>query len=109
MPAAGEEFFRVGEPGHPFFQLRSGEQGISVFDPFAVDPPLAEQEILHSFRPGSVAVVKSRVTIEAVGLVVIPVAGAMGLPQRLQDAHVEIRPGPGMTRPQFKQALRSLE
>src|SRR6266516_4028547 len=109
MPAAGEEFVRVGEPDRPFFRLRPGEQGISVFDPFAVDPPLTEQEILRSFRPGSAAVVKLKAAIDAVGLVVVPVPGARALPQRLQDAHAEIRPGTGMMRPQFKRALRSLE
>jgi len=109
MPAAGEEFFRVGALGHPFFRLRPGELGISVFDPFAVDPPLTEQEILQSFRPGSVAVLKSKLAIDGAGLVVVAVTGATGLPQRLQDAHGEIRPGPGMTRSQFKRALGSLE
>jgi hypothetical protein len=109
MPAAGEEFVRVGEPGHAFFRLRPGEQGISVFDPFAVDPPLTEQEILQSFRPGSTAVVRSKVAVDAVGLAVVSVPGAPALPRRLQDAHAEIRPGPGMTRPQFKRALGSLE
>src|SRR5436309_2607646 len=109
MPAAGEEFVRVGEPGHPFFRLRPGEQGLSVFDPFAVTPPLTESEILRSFRPGSSTMVRLGVTIDVVGLLVVPVPGAMALPQRLQDAHAEIRPGPGMSRPQFKKALRSLE
>jgi hypothetical protein len=109
MPAPGEQFSRVGEPGRPFFQLRPGEEGISVFDPFAVDPPLTEAEILQSFRPGSAAVVRSRDDVAAAGLTVVAVPGAGPLPQRLRDAHAEIRPGPGMTRPQFKQALRSLE
>jgi hypothetical protein len=31
------------------------------------------------------------------------------LPQLLQDNHMEIRPRPGMTRKQFKAALRALE
>lgn len=43
---------RVATPGQPAFQLRKGEQGISVFDPAAVDPPLTEDEILAAFRPG---------------------------------------------------------
>jgi|SRR4051812_19667197 hypothetical protein len=109
MPAPGEEFVRVGEPGRPFFQLRPGEEGVSVFDPRAVDPPLTEGEVLQSFRPGSAAVVRSRDDITAAGLTVAPVPGTGPLPPRLRDAHAEIRPGPGMTRPQFKQALRSLE
>ena len=109
MPGVGEEYIRIGEPNRPFFQLRPGEEGISVFDPYAVDPPLTENEVLQSFRPGGVAVIRSRKVIEAAGLVIVPTAGAAPLPQRPRDAHAEIRPGPGMTRPQFKQALRSLE
>ena len=31
------------------------------------------------------------------------------LPQLLQDNHMDIRPGDGMTRNQFKAALRALE
>jgi hypothetical protein len=109
MPSAGEEFIRVGEPGRPCFQLRPGEQGISVFDSYAVDPPLTEDELLQSFRPGSTVMIKSTDEITATGLTVILVPGADPLPQRLRDAHAEIRPGPGMSRPQFKKALRSLE
>ena len=44
---------RVTEPGHPTFQLRKGEEGLSVFDPVAVAPPLTTVEILENFRPGS--------------------------------------------------------
>src|SRR5947209_3019001 len=104
MPAAGEEFIRVGEPGRPFFQLRPGEEGISVFDAAAVDPPLTDGEILHAFRSGSVLVVRSITTLAAAGLTVVPTPGASHLPPRLQLAHAEIRPGPAMTRPQFKRA-----
>jgi hypothetical protein len=100
---------RVAEPGKPAFQLRSGEQGISVFDTEAVDPPLTEAEILASFRAGSRAVTKSVDEVRAKGLEVVPVPGTDPLPQRLRDAHVEIRPGPGMTRVQFKKALKELE
>jgi len=109
MPTAGEEYIRVGEPGKPFFQLRPGEEGISVFDPYAVNPPLSADEVLQSFRPGSVVVIRSRMTIVAAGLKVVPAPGAGHLPVRLRDAHAEIQPGPGMTRPLFKRALRSLE
>ena len=109
MPASGEEFVRVGEPGRPFFQLRPGEQGISVFDLNAVDPPLTEDELLQSFRPGSAVVIKSTDDITAAGLTIVPTQGAEPLPLRHRDAHAEIRPTPGMSRPQFKQALRSLE
>ena len=51
---------RVAAPGRPAFQLRKGEEGISVFDMGAVDPPLTEGEILSAFRPGGVAVYKLR-------------------------------------------------
>src|SRR4051812_8590048 len=109
MPAPGDKVIRVGEPGRSFFQLRPGEQGISVFDPYAVDPPLADDEILQAFRSGSAVVVKLKDDIAAAALTVVPVPGAESLPQRLRDAHAEIRPGAGMTRTQLKQALRSLE
>jgi hypothetical protein len=100
---------RVSVPGLPAFQLRKGEEGVSVFDPAAVDPPLTEEEILGSFRPGSQAVLRPVADIEAKGLQVVPVEGAETLPDRLRPAHQEIRPGAGMTRPEFKAALKELE
>lgn len=100
---------RVTEPGRPAFQLRKGEQGISVFDPNAVDPPLTEAEVAAAFRPASRAVVRSTEEIEAKGLRVDVIAGAESLPDRLHQAHREIRPGENMTRQQFKDALKELE
>lgn len=100
---------RVAEPGRPAFQLRRGEEGLSVFDPDAVAPPLTEAEILASFRPESRAVPRTVAEIAVKGLIVVPIPGADPLPGRLRDAHAEIRPGPGMTRPGFKQALKELE
>jgi hypothetical protein len=100
---------RVGEPGQPSFQLRKGEEGISVFDPAAVDPPLSEQEILDSFRPGGQLIVREVPMIEAKGLRVVRVEGAAVLPERLRQAHREIQPRAGMTRSQFKSALKELE
>jgi hypothetical protein len=100
---------RVTELGRPAFQLRKGEEGISVFDPRAVDPPLTGAEILASFRPGSVLIERDVTTIEAKGLRVVPVEGAGELPERLRQAHREIQAGPGMTRNQFKNALKELE
>jgi len=47
---------RVGEIGKPAFQLRPGEQGLSIFDTDAVSPELRQAEILSEFRPGSVAI-----------------------------------------------------
>jgi hypothetical protein len=100
---------RATMPGGPAFQLRKGEEGISVFDPAAVDPPLTEQEILDSFRAGSQSLARSVKDVEAHGLQVVPVEGAETLPERLRQAHREIRPGPAMTRDQFKRALKELE
>jgi hypothetical protein len=100
---------RVVEPGQPSFQLRKGEQGVSVFDPAAVSPPLSEAEILNSFRPGSQTVSRSFEEIDQKGLRIVPVEGDETLPQRLREAHAEIQPGLGMTRSQFKRALKELE
>ena len=100
---------RVGEPGKPAFQLRKGEEGISVFDRDAVKPPLTDSEILNSFRAGSLLVSRSHAEIEVKGLRVVPVAGAETLPERLREAHAEIVPGPGMARSEFKKALMELE
>jgi hypothetical protein len=100
---------RVTEPGRPAFQLRKGEEGLSVFDPEAVHPPLTESEILDAFRPGSILVGLDTTEIEAKGLEVVPIPGAESLPSRMRESHAEIRPGAGMTRAEFKQALRELE
>lgn len=100
---------RVAEPGRPAFQLRKGEEGLSLFDPDRVDPPLTESEILEPFRPGSILVVRSSAEVEAVGLQLVPIPGAETLPTRLREAHVEIQPRIGMTRAEFKQALKELE
>lgn len=103
------EVVRVIMPGHPAFQLRKGEEGISVFDIKAVDPPLTVEEVLGSFRPGSQPITRSIADIEAKGFQVVAIEGAEMLPERLRRAHREIRSGPGMTRQQFKNALRELE
>jgi len=100
---------RVGESGRPAFQLRKGEEGLSVFETDAVEPPLVDSEILESFRPDSSLMIRSVGEIESRGLRLVTVPGAGSLPPRLRDAHAEIQPGPGMTRLQFKQALKELE
>ena len=100
---------RVAEPGRPAFQLRKGEEGLSLFDPDLVDPPLTESEILEVFRPGSIVVARSTVAVESKGLRIVPIPGAEPLPPRMRAAHIEIRPGVGMTRAEFKQALKELE
>jgi len=99
------EVLRVVEPGKPQFQLRQGEQGLSVFDAGRVGP----DDILPSFREGSQAVSRGVVEIEGCGLSVVCSPGNATLPKILQDAHLEIRPGEGMTRKQFKKALKGLE
>jgi hypothetical protein len=59
---------RVAAPGKPAFQLRKGEEGISVFDLQAVTPPLTEAEVLACFRAGSQAILRSIAEIEQKGL-----------------------------------------
>src|SRR5438128_12684779 len=109
MNATFKRFLRVYTPGNPKFQLRRGEFGISVFDPDAVTPPLSEAEILSSFRPGSQTVSKTDAEIHAQVLMIVSIPGAGQLSARLQVAHAEIRPGPGLKRNQFKAALKRLE
>jgi hypothetical protein len=100
---------RVVGPGRPAYQLRKGEEGISVFDTDAVEPPISESEILESFRPGSETVICPRADLEGKGLQVVPIQGADWLPPRLREAHAEIRAGVEMSRAQFKQVLKELE
>ena len=100
---------RVFTPGKPKFLLQKGEPGVSVFDPELVIPPVGEMEILNSFRPGSQTVTRDVVVLGSLGLRVVAVRGDPQLPLRLQQAHAEIVPGPGMTRKHFKQALKGLE
>lgn len=100
---------RVANEGSPAFQLRKGEEGLSVFDPHAVEPPLTEAEILEPFREGSCIVVRQRSEVEALGLLVESTQGAATLPERLRTAHCEILPGLTMARAAFKNALKELE
>jgi hypothetical protein len=100
---------RVTEPGRPAFSLRKGEEGLSVFVPDLVDPPLTEAEILENFRPGSQVIFRSESEVTVKGLNLVPISGADPLPARLRNAHAEIRSGLGMTRSEFKHALRELE
>jgi hypothetical protein len=100
---------RVTEPGIAAFQLRKGEEGLSVFDPAAVDPPLSEDEILAAFRASSVLVSVAKADVLAKGLQIVVIEGAPVLPQRLRESHAEIRPGASMSRQDFKKALKELE
>jgi len=108
-PTPSRGLVRVATPGQPAFQLRKGEEGISVFESQGVDPPLTNDEVLGAFRPGSQAVSRTVEEVEAKGLRVVPVEGIESLPAPLRQAHREIRPGPGMSRAEFKRALRELE
>ena len=100
---------RVATPDHPAFQLRKGEEGLSVFDPDAVDPALTEEEILDAFKPGSIVVLRSFSLIALLGLDIVACEGADTLPNRLRIAHRELRPSRGISRGTFKAALRDLE
>jgi hypothetical protein len=100
---------RVGTPGAAAFQLRKGEEGLSVFDPNSVDPPLSESKLLEPFRDGSYLIVRSIAAIEELGMRVEWIEGDGVLPERLRRSHREIRPGAQMTRTQFKSALKELE
>jgi hypothetical protein len=85
--------------------LRQAEEAISVFDAEKLTPV----DILPSFRPGSLVATQKISTIESFGLIVAHSPGDAKLQQLLQDNHIDIRPGDGMTRKQFKAALRALE
>jgi RHS repeat-associated protein len=102
---SGNNVIRVVEPGKPQFQLRQGEQGLSVFDANKVSP----SDVLPHFREGSQTVVRSVDEIRACGLSVVCTPGDASLPKFLRDAHMEIRPGEEMTRNEFKKALKLLE
>src|SRR5437879_4786390 len=100
---------RVGEAGKPAFQLRKGEEGVSVFDTDLASPEVSNDEVLSLLREGSALIIRSRTEIEAKGLTVEVIEGADFLPPRLRFAHAEIRPAAGMARGEFKQALKELE
>jgi hypothetical protein len=97
--------YRVAEAGKPRFQLRQGEEGVSVFDARIVQP----EDVLPAFRPGSLVVALEVEWLESFGLQVVKTPGEPWLPKLLQDNHAIIGPGTGMTRKQFKQALKVLE
>jgi len=61
-----------------------------VFELAGVDPPLTGEEILESFRPGSIALYRTIAQITELGLDVVPCEGAETLPDRLRNSHREI-------------------
>jgi hypothetical protein len=97
---------RVAEVGKAAFALRKGEEGLSVFDPHAVEPPLEDEEVLNAFRPGCHLLHRFLSVIVNLGLEVLVVQGAASLPTRLQDAHREIRPEPQMDRAAFQEVAQ---
>lgn len=100
---------RVASPVHPAFQLRKGEEGLSVFVPSAIEPPLTHEEVLEAFRPGSYILERSSEEIEKLGLLLVEMLGHESLPDRLRAAHYEITPSGDMDRRAFKAALGNLE
>ena len=98
---------RIYVEGKPKFQLRKGEEGLSVFDA----DNLLEEEILPNFRPGSrPEYCKCRQFIRKLLVLKIEkTPGDSSLPKKLQENHWEIRPGDQMTRNQLKVALRLLD
>ncbi len=104
-----QAYLRVATPGKPAFQLKPCEEGISVFDPLLVEPPLTQEEVLSAFREGSIALTVGRGVIMQCGLEVVEVTGHESLPERLRLAHCELRPWANMDRKAFKQALKLLE
>ena len=112
------EVHRVFEEGNPKFQLRPGEEGLSVFDANAVGP----EDVLPHFREGSLLTTRQIAEIEKRNLQVLSTPGHESLPQHLIDAHMEIRPSVEMIqeaaaqglsqkalRKRFKKALKELE
>jgi hypothetical protein len=85
--------------------MRPGEDGLSVFDAEKV----SIADILPWFRPDSLVATVEQSYIESLGLRIEPSAGNADLPSLLRDNHLEIRPGAGMTRKQFKLSLRALD
>jgi hypothetical protein len=96
---------RVYESGKPQYQLRQGEEGLSIFD-----AKISDVAILAKFRAGADIDTKSVDEIEGKGLTVVQTHGDCEYLQNdeLEDNHWEIRPGPGMARSQFKAALKTL-
>lgn len=96
---------RVYENGKPQYQLRHGEEGLSIFD-----AQISDVSILVKFRAGAKIDLKSVNEIESKGLKVVQTHGDCEHLQddELEDNHWEIRPQPGMTRSQFKAVLKTL-
>lgn len=99
---------RVATPGKKAFELRQGENGISVFHQKGLDPHISDAELLEEFREDSRIVKISYKDLIRMGFTVEWVEGDEALPQRLREAHYEIRPGEGMNRNAFKKKIKEL-
>lgn len=100
-----ETVSRVVEEGQPKYQLKSGEEGLSVF------ANMSDQEVMDSanWRDGSSIDKKSVADLEDKGLTVEQTHGDCDfLDDKGQDNHFEIRPGQGMTRNEFKKIIKEL-
>lgn len=100
-----EQVKRVYEIGKPRYQLRQGEEGLSIFD-----AKISDVTILAKFRAGAKIDLKSVNEIESKGLKVVQTHGDCEYLQDddLEDNHWEIQPESGMTRSQFKAVLKAL-
>ena len=78
-PAIPLAVHRVFEEGKPKFQLRKGEEGLSVFDADL----LLEGEVLANFRPGSRATTLPLRTIGSFRLRIEKTPGDERLPKNL--------------------------
>lgn len=102
------ELSRIATPGKKAFELRQGENGISVFHQKGVDPNISDEGLLENFREGSHIVKISYNDLIEMGFTVVWVEGDEDLPQNLRDAHYEIRPGAEMNRNAFKKKIKEL-
>lgn len=100
-----EEVSRVVEEGQPKYQLKSGEEGLSVF------AGMSDTAILGAaaWREGSSVETKKVSDIEAAELTLVQTHGDCDfLNEDGQDKHWEIRMAEGDTRNEFKAKLKSL-
>jgi hypothetical protein len=67
------------------------------------------EDVLPSFRPGSLVFALDVKWIESFGLRVAKTPGDPQLPKLLRENHAIICPPPDMTRKEFKQTLKRME
>ena len=102
-PTIPEAIRRSVRPGEQVFRLSSStDEGVSVFDAGEVEP----DEITPHLK-GEVKTINSEL-VEKHGLTLEKTPGAENLPENLRENHWEIKPGDGMSRNQYKKALKAL-